>query len=246
MERLVSFRSGGQLSFGNFSLPRAGVPCIIMSHGLESSKDGDKWVVLARKFYEAGFPSLRFSYRGCGEGPERSEGEFQDTTVSSRIEDFRAAIRFAESAEVDISRMGVVGSSFGGMVALAARDFRMKAYVVVATPSRPHATMAELFKGYQNGSFFDLPSGRRLKEEVLTDAQRYDICQAAAQVDRPLLIVHGSEDETVPISDAREIYQYASEPKRLEIIDGANHSIDNPDHRELMLHLVVEWFKQHL
>lgn len=246
MERLVKFHSGRQLLSGDSSLLRPGVPCVIMSHGLESSKDGDKWVALARRLCEAGFSSLRFSYRGCGEGPEKSEGEFQDTTLTGRIQDFRAAIRFLENAGVDTSRLGVVGSSFGGMVALAARDVSIKAYVVVATPSRPATAMAELFKRYQNGTFFDLPSGRRIKQEVLIDMQSYDICQAVAQIARPLLIIHGSHDETVPIFHAREIYRCAGEPKRLEIIDGANHSIDNPDHGEVMLNLAMEWFKQHL
>jgi len=246
MERVVKFRSQGRVLFGNFCLPHAKAPCIVISHGLESSKDGNKWVALSGRLCDVGFASLRFSYRGCGEGLEKSQGEFEDTTLTGRIEDFKAAMEYAMGAGIDTNRVGIVGSSFGGMIALAACDDRVQSYAVLATPSRPHITMCELFERYRNGRFFDLPSGRRLKEQVLRDTQQYDICKAAAQIGRPLLIIHGSNDETVPVSDAYDLYQCAGEPKRLEIIEGGNHSLDGPGDRERALSLVLKWFNQYL
>ncbi len=246
MEQVVSFRSHGCLLFADLGLPYSGAPCVILSHGLESSKDGDKWLVLASRLYDAGFASLRFSYRGCGEGAEKSEGQFEDTTLSSRIEDLIAAIDFVDGAGVDIKRIGVVGSSFGGMVALAARDARIKAVVVMATPCRPAMAMDELFASYRSGEFFDLPSGRRLKLGVLEDMQKYDICQAAATIGRPLLIIQGTDDETVPVRDACDLYDSAGEPRQLEIIAGGNHSFDDPGHLERVVGLTLGWFRRYL
>ena len=120
--------------FANLNLPQEGAPGVLMSHGLESSKDGDKWLVLSPRLYDAGFASLRFSYRGCGEGEEKSQGEFKDTTLTGRVSDYKAAIDFLYQARINNTRLGVIGSSFGGTVALAARDDRIRAIVTLATP----------------------------------------------------------------------------------------------------------------
>jgi fermentation-respiration switch protein FrsA (DUF1100 family) len=246
MGQLVTFISRGRTISGNFGFPHAGAPCVIMSHGLESSKDGNKWRLLAGRFYEAGIASLRFSYSGCGEGHEKSGGNFEDTTLSNRIEDFRAAVDFVQGAGVDKSRLGVIGSSFGGMVALASGDSRLGAMVIVATPCRPLMTIEELLSRYGSGEFFKLPSGRRLRQEILRDVRGYDIRQSVGSIGRPLLIIHGSDDEIVPVRDAYDLYESAKEPKRLEVIEGGNHSIDGPGHLERMLDLTLAWFRQYL
>ena len=244
-EQPVQFTIERKRIFGNFGLPRPGVPCVILSHGLESSKDGDKWLVLANRLYDAGIACLRFSYRGCGEGPEKSEGEFEDTTLSARIEDFGAAVEYVGRTGVDMKRLGVIGSSFGGMVALAA-GAAAKAMVVMATPCGPTGEMGELLSRYRNGEFYELPSGRRLKVDIGRDLRQYDLHLAAARIRCPLLILHGSHDETVPVGAAYELYARAREPKRLEIVSGGNHSFDDPDHLRHAVDVTLEWFKQYL
>ena len=246
MERLVNFGSEGQLIYANLSVPRAGAACIIMSHGLESSKDGDKWLVFAPKLYDAGFACLRFSYRGCGEGEERSDGEFEDTTLSGRIRDYLAAIDFIETTEVDNNRLGVIGSSFGGMVALAAQDSRIKALVTLATPSKLQASAREQLRVYRNEEFFELLSGRRLRTRFFRDVGQYDICKAIGEIGCPVLIIHGSADETVPVTAAQDLYASAKDPKRLEIIEGGSHAFDDPDHLEKVTSLTLDWFNQYL
>lgn len=246
MEQLVKFHSEGQVILGNLSLPHKGAPCIIMSHGLEGSKDGDKWLVLAQRLYEAGFGCLRFNYRGCGEGEERSEGQFEDTALSERIKDYIAAINFSETTAADAKRLGVVGSSFGGMVALAARDSRIKAAVTLATPIRLQTPNGRRLKAYQNEQFFELSSGERLRARFFSDIQQYDIGKAIGKLSCPVLIIHGSADETVPAKDAHELYKSAREPKRLAIIEGGNHVFSDSEHLEQITGLALDWFKQYL
>jgi hypothetical protein len=90
-------------------------PCIIGLHGLEGEKDRGKWPVFADRFCEAGYAFLRFNFRGCGMGRERSEGQFEDTTLTGRIRDYEAALRvLGERGGVNGQRVGVVGSSFWG------------------------------------------------------------------------------------------------------------------------------------
>ena len=242
MEQPVRFYSEGQTIVGNLSLPHKGAPGIIMSHGFESSKDGKKWLALAPRLYEAGFACLRFNYRGCGKEQERSEGQFEDTTLSGRIKDYTAAINFSETTEIDAKRLGVVGSSFGGMVALAAQNNRIKAMVTLATPARfPIPTTEQL-----NREFFKLPSGKRLRTRFFHDAQQYDLYQAIEKISCPVLIIHGSADEMVPVKDAHDFYKSAKEPKQLVIIKGGSHALNEPEHLEQIIDLTLNWFKQHL
>jgi hypothetical protein len=246
MEELVRFHSEGQTIFANFSLPYKGAPCIIMSHGMESSKDGDKWLVLAPVFYDAGFACLRFSYRGCGEGEDKSEGEFEDSTLTGRIKDYRSAIDFIETTGVDMSRLGAIGSSLGGMVALAAQDPRIRAMVTLATPAKLLIPTEEQLAMYEKEEFFELPSGKRLRTAFLRDIRQYDICKAVANISCPILIIHGSADDTVPVADAYYLYENAKEPKRLVVIQDGTHAFDEPGHVKQLGSLALDWFRQYL
>lgn len=231
---------------GNLHLPQKGAPCIMMSHGFESSKDGDKWLVLSSRFYDAGFASLRFSYRGCGEGEEKSQGKFEDTTLTGRLSDYKAAIDFLYQARIDMTRLGVIGSSFGGMVALAARDDRIRAIVTLATPfSFPSLSELEPRRSQDKG-YIELGSGKRLKKGFFDDLTKYSIGDEIKRIHCPLLIIHGTSDEVVPVEQAYELYRYANKPKRLEIIDGANHAFNKPEHLERVINLSLEWFKRYL
>ena len=48
--------------------------------------------------------------------------------------------------------------------------------------------------------------------------------QRIGQVSEPLLIVHGTDDRVIPVSNGRELFALANEPKRLAIIEGAVHN----------------------
>ena len=232
--------------FGNLHLPQKGAPCVLLSHGFESSKDGDKWLELSSWLYDAGFASLRFSYRGCGEGEERSEGEFEDTTLTGRILDYKAAIDFLHRARINTTRLGVIGSSFGGMVALAARDDRIRAMITLATPFSFPSPSKEELKHSKDKGYFELGSGKRLRVDFFEDLTKYSIITEIRKIHCPLLIIHGTMDEAVPVEHAYELHRHAHEPKQLEIIEGANHMFDKPEHLETVINLSIGWFKRYL
>ena len=241
----VSFYAEGKRLYGNLHLPaNKNPPCIIALHGLESSKDSGKWPILASSFCEAGFACLRFSFRGCGEGTEKSEGDFEDTSLMDRIKDYEAALRFLEeTCKVDMGRLGIVGSSFGGMVAIAAQNKKIKSMVTLATPytlSRPIKPPLKIEEGY-----CVLSSGRRLKEKFFVDLQKHDLLKAVKDAP-PILIIHGSKDELVPVDHAYRLYESAKKPKELKIIEGANHTFSQAKDLDKIIKLSLKWFKKYL
>ena len=242
MERPVEFTSGGLRIAGDMRVVGAGAPCVVMSHGLESSKDGDKWSVLASAFGESGIGALRFNHRGCGQGPRASEGAFEDTTLTGRIADFRAALDTAASTAGDGAALGAIGSSFGGMVVVAARDPRVRALALLATPvAIPAPAAQEIVDGYHY-----LQSGNRLRVGFFRDVARYDILAAVRDFRGPVLVVHGDRDDVVPVEHAARLHDAARGSKRLDIVPGADHMFSAPEHRERAVALCVEWFKAYL
>ena len=57
---------------------------------------------------------------------------------------------------------------------------------------------------------------------------------------RPLLLVHGSLDETIPVDHARNLYGKAGKPRKLVIIDGAGHRLRRDDN---VVGTVLGWLK---
>src|SRR5713101_9800373 len=89
-------------------------PCVVACHGLSASKDSDKYLLLGDALPAAGLALARFDFRGCGE----SSGREEETTIATRIEDVEAVLAHLEGHPRLDGRIGLLGSSLGGFVAL--------------------------------------------------------------------------------------------------------------------------------
>jgi uncharacterized protein len=119
-EENVTFSSAGLKLSGNVRVPeglKAGEKrgAFLVLHGFGSNKDSSNVLAPTKVLTELGYVTLRFSMRGCGE----SEGEFGRVICLEQVEDTRNALTFlASHPAVDPKRIAVVGSSFGGAVAV--------------------------------------------------------------------------------------------------------------------------------
>ena len=228
VEETILLQSDGLTLPASFQTPGPGAPAVVMSHGLESTKDGDGWPELAIMLRAHGIASLRLTHRGCRWGPEpRAAGRIEDTTLSGRIADLRAALDHLAGMDVDQDRIAGVGNSFGGMVLLGAQDPRIKVMVLQASPFRL--------------------AGRNSRMPALgPDAAQYDLLASIAAYRRPTLIIHGGADQTVPVEHAHRLYEAAGEPRRLEVIAGADHVFSGSGQRERVLALALDWMQTHL
>jgi dipeptidyl aminopeptidase/acylaminoacyl peptidase len=176
---------------------------------------------------------LRFDFRGMGE----SEGRAEDDTVSRRIVDLGSALSFIRSRLGPKVRLGLLGSSLGGYVTLirASMDKEIRAGVVWATPFHLDDLKSnEGTEGYPlpgEGFFEDLP-----KHRLLPLLSKISNC----------MVIHGEKDELVPVDQAWEIFHGLSEPKEIHTIEGADHRLTEPKHRQRAIDLSVEWFKKYL
>ncbi len=68
--------------------------------------------------------------------------------------------------------------------------------------------------------------------------------RAALVAPRPLLLVHGAEDQRLPPECSRQVYSWAQEPRELVILTGAKHSLRQ--RRRELRQLLVTWLRDRL
>jgi dipeptidyl aminopeptidase/acylaminoacyl peptidase len=119
-EQAVTFPSAGLRLSGVVHVPNGMRPgerraAFIVLHGFGSNKTSSNTMQPTKVLGELGYVVFRFDMRGCGE----SEGEFGRVICLEQVEDTRSALSFlADHPAVDPERIGVIGSSFGGAVAV--------------------------------------------------------------------------------------------------------------------------------
>jgi len=129
----------------------------------------------------------------------------------------------------------LLGSSMGGFVSLlvASRREEIRAVAAWATP----------FGFNELRDAITASSDGIIREGFFDDAQQYSAAAFVPGV-KNLLIIHGDRDELVPLHHAERLYNSAHEPRRLEIINGGDHSIIDPRLREKAVLLSLGWFKK--
>ena len=228
----VSFKSEGLTISAVLHRPdKARAPYVVASHGLLSNKDTEKYVVLGERLSEEGIALLRFDFRGCGE----SEGTLAESTVSGRINDLGAAIEFARASRGLGKRMGLLGSSLGGYISLvkAAMNPEVRAVVTWATPFHLDGIESQKDAG-------GMPI---LGEPFFEDLPKHHLLPLLPKVTN-CLVIHGQADELVPVDQAWEIFNSLGTYKEIRILEGADHRLTNPDHRQRATDLTIAWFKK--
>lgn len=232
MELQVSFPCDGEGIFGVLHLPArtpapdlpAGrVAGMVMCHGFTGHKAETHrlFVNAARSFAAAGLAVLRFDFRGSGD----SAGEFREMTISREIADAQAALDYLCSrTEVDPGRVGVLGLSLGGCVAacLAGRDPRVQALVLWAALAHPQRLFQRLLPGLADRETLDA-NGWEIGRAFLDDSRALLPLEEIKRYAGPALVVHGSQDQSVPPTDADDYCEALGARGELHLVEGADH-----------------------
>ncbi len=211
---------------------RAGrVPCVVACHGLHASKDSDKYLLLGEALPAAGLALARFDFRGCGE----SSGREDETTIASRIEDVEAVLALLEGHPRHDGRIGLLGSSLGGFVALFVASRRPGTPVV--TWNAP-ASLTELAND-------DLEESKNLGIPFALEFMTGRYAQAPSGVARHLC-VHADADDVVGLEHGAQLHEQAAQPCDLLVIAGGDHRLTDPAHRAQAVEASLEWFRRFL
>jgi uncharacterized protein len=179
-------------------------PAVLVCNG--NGGDRSMRAPLAAALARMGLGVLLFDYRGYGGNPGHP-------TEEGLAADARAALGYlAARPEVDPERVIYFGESLGAAVALRLATERPPAALVLRSP---FASLAEVGRRH----YPVLPVSLLLRD-------RYDSAALAGRLDAPLLVVAGGRDQIVPASHSRRLFEAAPQPKRLVVLDGADHNDD--------------------
>jgi pimeloyl-ACP methyl ester carboxylesterase len=210
----VAFRSGA-MELRGFYAPAQNRRAVLMVHGA----GGDRSSLLpeARLLASRGYGVLAYDLPGHGEsGGEIRWAEPERASV-------RAAIDWlVNNGGVDAQRVGALGFSLGGyiLVQVAAVEPRVSALVLSGTPSDPVAQVR--FQHARFSFLSELPALFVLRQGGM-DLNVRALDYASRIAPRPLLVIGGESDNTVPAKMAEALFRAAREPKQLYVIPGADH-----------------------
>ncbi|HEX6539366.1 MAG TPA: prolyl oligopeptidase family serine peptidase [Candidatus Dormibacteraeota bacterium] len=177
-------------------------------------------------FADQGFAVLVIDGRGTpGRGPSWARsirGNRVDPVLEDQIEGLRAA---AEThPELDLSRVGIRGWSYGGYLA---------ALAVLTRPDVFHAAVAgapdadaRLYDTHYTERYLGMP------DEEPENYDRSSLPLLAPRLERPLLLIHGLSDDNVVVAHTLRLSAAlvaAGRPHQLVLLPGVTHVTNRPD-----------------
>ena len=209
----------------------------IMSHGFRGSKDGGgRAVILADEIAALGVHVVRYDFT-----------PLKNLTV--QIAELTDIVNYTRN---NIGkRIILMGRSMGGCASLiyAARHKDIKGLCLWSTPAKLQTTFRLALGSYYD----DLARGKtvhiadeygtaEIKPDFMSDFDKYDMEACIRQINVPLFTLHGSEDAIVPLAQAQHLYTIAHQPKKMTVIEGADHQFSC--HSQQAQQAVLAWLRR--
>lgn len=221
---------------------------LVICHGFKGFKDWGFFPYLAEELARrTGFLAVCFNFTGSG--VVESTEEFDDldafarNTFTRELQDLEAVLdrlaagRIGEVEVAPSSRFGLLGHSRGGATAVlkAALRRQVAALVTWAAIDSVERYEAEYAEAWERDEpvFIEnkrteqmMPLYRNVLDDLRAHRERLDVLRAAAALEIPYLIVHGTDDESVPPAAAERLAEAAGERASLVTIGGAGHTMN--------------------
>ena len=220
-------------------------PLVIFCHGYKGFKDWGAWHLVAEEFANQGFCFLKFNFSHNGGTIEQPIDfpdleAFAENNFSLELDDLDRVINFMvsgrENLPKEISNISLIGHSRGGGIVLikSKEDVRIEKVVTWAGVSDFKARFQEgsqYFKEWKETGITYvensrtkqlLPHNFQFYENFKENEERFDIKTSVNKLKIPHLIIHGNEDPTVSVNEAKVIHSWNNNSE-LILIDNADH-----------------------
>lgn len=190
-------------------------PAVIVLHGWGGN--AGLMLPLAPYLHAAGYHALFLDSRNHG----RSEHE-RFTSMPRFAEDLEVAAQWTRS-HAEVTSIGVIGHSVGAGAAIlsASRSDYFDAVVSVSAPAHPGEMMREQMTSIP-GPFLTIMFGA-MQHLIGYRFDDFAPRNRITDIDSPVLIVHGAEDDVVPVSSLHQLSEAKPDAETLVVPD-AGHS----------------------
>lgn len=251
-ERFTFLDPHGHRVAAILTIPNNGTDMIaILCHGFLSSKTSSTNNALTRMLIAHGIATFRFDFFGQGE----SEGPFDRITTRLAVDQAHRAVELMR--EKRYRRIGLMGSSFGGLVSILTASQRTDlACLALKCPVVDFAEELQLEFGDDGmaqwkstdtiPNIMGGPDRITLRYAFYEDALRQIAYVPAQSITAPTVIVQGDKDEHVPLHQSRQLYEALRVEKHLELLPGADHQFTKGPDFTQMTQVIADWLIQHL
>ena len=206
-------------------------PLVIVIHGFTGHMEERHIVAVCQAMNDIGFATLRAEMYGHGQ----SGGRFEDHTLYKWVTNALAVVDYAKTLDF-VTGLVLCGHSQGGLLTMLvggmkADDFQA---LIPLSPAWMIPDGARSGMGFLPGMNFDpdhIPEtlevwgGRRLSGNYVRVAQTLHVEDEIARFKKPVLIVQGDADDTVPLSYAQRAAELYADA-RLVLVPGDTHCFD--------------------
>lgn len=249
-------------------------PLVIFVHGFKGFKDWGHFNAVASYFVERDFVFAKFNFSHNGTTLQKPL-EFDDLEAFGNnnylfelndIDLVLNSLLVDEELkdEIDTEQVYLIGHSRGGAISIikTAEDNRIKKIVtwagVADIVNRNSQKTIETWKKsgvvhtYNGRTKQQMPLNVQFYETIIANKERLDIANAAAKINVPFLIIHGTKDEAVSLKDAYLLNE-ANETSTLFVIEEANHTFGAkhpweefylPEDAKLVIDRTIQFLKE--
>lgn len=223
---VLAITSDGNSLVGGAELVDEARGMVVLLHGIPSVAPPDPndhgYPGLARAVAEKGFSAVWADMRAV----RGSSGNF---SIEGWVRDVAAIVETARERKTT-GPLVLVGSSAGGTVSAVAvgRGLEVDGLALLAAPAHWISFARDPLAGVER---IRSQAGMPLSDDVLADPTAWAAefnnvvaVDAVANVTVPVLVVHGTADDVVPVSHADEL-AHAAPQAELVIVDGAPHQL---------------------
>ncbi|OCK50374.1 alpha/beta hydrolase [Chryseobacterium sp. CBo1] len=217
------------------------LPLIIFVHGYKGYKDWGAWKLMAEKFAEAGFFFVKFNFSHNGttiEDPKKFADleAFGNNNYSKELSDLNVVIdHFIKNGKVDDQKIVLIGHSRGGGISIikTCEDIRINGLITLASVDTldrfPKNNAFENWK--KEGVYYvenrrtkqQMPHYYQFFEDFKNDEHRFDVERSMEMAKAHVLIIHGTNDESVSMKNAEHLH-ILNPNSELYLIENANHT----------------------
>jgi uncharacterized OsmC-like protein/alpha/beta superfamily hydrolase len=239
---------GSQLS-ARLDLPSGPhVATAIFAHCFTCGKDIPAARRIAARLAAMGIAVLRFDFTGLG----HSEGEFENTSFTSNVDDLVAAATWAAQKGMPPSLM--IGHSLGGAAVIKAAGMLdgIKAVATIGAPFDPthvrHHFADALPEIERNGAAEVSLGGRpfSIGKSFIEDTGAEVLTDVLKHLNAALLVMHAPRDNIVSIDSAAQIFTAAKHPKSFISLENADHLITRPEDAEYVAEVIASWSTRYI
>lgn len=255
-----------------FSDQHSRQPVIVFVHGFKGFKDWGHFSKVGEELTEAGFAFVSYNFSHDGTTIEQPTDfadleAFGNNNFNKELFDMEQVINgisdgsLFPDADLDREKVFLFGHSRGGGISVvkASEDDRVKGLVTWAAVGDLKRTNADLEQWKRDGVVYipnartnqQMPMYYQFVEDFLAQEERYSIGKCCGNISVPCLFVHGTNDNTVPFSDAQQMEEWCSSGKAL-LIENGDHTFGGkhpfldqelPEHSKLAIEATIAHFK---